>query len=104
MSLNIGVLTIIFAVIAIKRLIIELKNQLLTKENGAYTLKMHSGIPSDNQVVTTWERSIDKIRLDKDSINIMVKSNDVDRVQEVQSSSSFAPKKEDEPTNEKIFI
>jgi hypothetical protein len=79
----------------------ELKNQLLTKENGAYTLKMHSGIPSDNQVVTTWERSIDKIRLDKDSINIMVKSNDVDRVQEVQSSSSFAPKKEDEPTNEK---
>jgi len=31
---------------------LELKNKLSVKDNGSYTLKCNSGIPSDNQVTT----------------------------------------------------
>lgn len=44
---------------------LELKHQLSVKENGAYTLKIGSGIPTDNQVTTIREHRVDKVSIDK---------------------------------------
>ena len=44
---------------------LELKNKLSVKDNGSYTLKCNSGIPSDNQVTTKWEHRVDKVSIDK---------------------------------------
>ena len=44
---------------------LDLKDQLSVKENGAYTLKIDSGIPTDNQLTTKWEHRVDKVSIDK---------------------------------------
>jgi len=44
---------------------LELKQQLAVKENGAYTIKIDSGIPTDNQVTTNREHRVDKVSIDK---------------------------------------
>ena len=65
---------------------LELKNKLSVKDNGSYTLKCNSGIPSDNQVTTKWEHRLDKNRLDKSSIYIKVKSDDLNQPIALQNS------------------
>ena len=44
---------------------LELKQQLAVKENGVYTIKIDSGIPTDNQVTTIREHRVDKVSIDK---------------------------------------
>lgn len=51
---------------------IEEKSKLHVKENGAYTL----GIPNGNQMATIGLPSIDKYRLDKNSIDININNKE----------------------------